>query len=343
MKLLVDLDTGVDDALAMLFLAEAHRNGGVELVGSGAVGGNVEVAQTARNTLNLWDLAGLEIPVAAGAARPLLSPLNTVPHIHGDDGLANTHLGPPRRRPTGEHAVDQILRLSREHAGDLTLLTTGPLTNPAFALLRDPQLADRLQRLVVMGGSLGSGNETPTAEANIYNDPEAARVVFSSGVRVTMVGLDVTHRTYLEEHDVAPLEELDTPRSRFALHLIRHMMEAYRDLGREPQCVLHDPLAAGVCVDPTLVRTRKLHVDVETRGELTRGMTVADRRPAPANSPTVEVALEVDAGRFKRSFLEALLSWARLSDDLAARRAIRAQRPSSSVLIPNSVRSKLAA
>lgn len=310
MKVLLDVDTGVDDALALLLLADAHHRGRVRLIGCGTVAGNVEVAQTTRNTLKILELAHLEIPVAEGAARPLLGPLHTAPYVHGDDGLANSALPAPLREPTGEHAVEQILRLSHLYAGELTLLSFGPLTNLGLAFLRDPALARRLRRVVVMGGTLGAGNVSATAEANVYNDPEAARIVLGSGAPVTLVGLDVTHQTYLEEAEVKPLEWVRGPRASLALHFMRHLMDSYGRLGRAPQCVLHDPLAAGVCIEPDLVQTQSLHVDVETSGELTRGMTVADRRPAPEGATRIDVALEVDAGRFKEDFLRAIIRWA---------------------------------
>jgi inosine-uridine nucleoside N-ribohydrolase len=312
MKVLLDVDTGVDDALGLLYLADAQRRGEVEIIASGTVGGNADVEKTTRNTLKLWEMVDLDIPVAKGANKPVLTELNAVPHIHGDDGLANTHLDPPHRQPTGEHAVDQIIRLSREYEGELILLAFGPLTNLGIAFLKEANLANRLKRIILMGGSLSGGNETPAAEANIYNDVEAAYIVFNSGVPITMVGLDVTHHTYLEEKDLAPLERIGNEQARFTLHLIRYMMQSYQNLGRKPQCVLHDPLSAGVCLYPDLVRTEKCHVDIETRGVLTRGMTVADRRPWPAHEANVDVALEVDATRFVTGYMAALLRWSQL-------------------------------
>jgi purine nucleosidase len=263
-----------------------------------------------RNTLKLFELVGLDIPVAAGANKPLLAPLHEAKHVHGDDGLADTNLEPPVRQPTDEHAVDQIIRLSHEYPEELTLLAFGPLTNLGVAFVRDPHLAERVQRVILMGGCVTGGNVTPVAEANIANDPEAARMVFTSGVPITMIGLDVTHQTYLLEEDLKPLQRLDNERARFALQLMRFMMNAYHELGYEPPlCVLHDPLSAGVCVYPDLVRTDKYHVEVETRGQFTRGMTIADRRPRPTYEPTVDVALEVDAQRFVDNFMEAILWW----------------------------------
>jgi purine nucleosidase len=311
MKVLLDADTGVDDALGILYLAHAQHQGLVDIVASGTVGGNIHVDLSTRNTLRLWELVGLDIPVAAGANKPLLAPLHEAKHVHGHDGLANTNLEPPSRKPTGEHAVDQMIRLSHEYPGELTLLAFGPLTNLGVAFVRDPHLAERLQRVILMGGCVTGGNVTPVAEANIANDPEAARMVFTSRAPITMIGLDVTHQTYLLDKDLEPLEKLDNERARFALQLMRFMMNAYHELGYDPPlCVLHDPLSAGVCIYPDLIRTDRFHVEVETRGQFTRGMTIADRRPRPAHEPTVDVGLEVDADRFVTGFMDAIVWWA---------------------------------
>ncbi len=311
MKILLDADTGVDDALGIIYLAYAQHKGWAEILATGAVGGNVHVDLTTRNTLKMWELTGLDIPVAKGANKPLLQPLTEEARVHGDDGLANTHLGPPRRRETGEHAVDQILRLSHEHAGELTLLAFGPLTNLGIAFLREPDLAQRLKRVVLMGGSTHHGNVTPVAEANIANDPEAARLVFASGAPITMVGLNVTYDTFLLARDLEPLHRIGNDKSRLGVQITQFMMNAYAGFGYDPPiCVLHDPLAAGAAVHPELVRTEKYHVAVETAGSLTRGMTVVDQRIRAAEAPTADVAVEVKAKRFTTEFMESLLWWA---------------------------------
>ena len=309
-KLLPDVDTGIDDALALFFLSEAQKKGQMEITGCTTVGGNAEVAQTSCNTLKIWEMAGAKIPVASGAESPLLSSLNTAPLVHGEDGLGNTFLPPPKGNPLEESAADLIMRLSQLYAGELTLLTTAPLTNLGAALLHDPMLAGRIRNMVCMGGAVFSGNVSAVAVANIYNDPEAARIVFRSGIETIMIGLDVTHKVYWEERDLQPLEDAGNERAKFLLQIIRFISGAYENLTGWRRCVLHDPLAAAVCQFPDLVKTEKYPVDVELRGELTRGMTVVDRRGrTPLGEKNINVALEVDAERFKTMLMNSLLFW----------------------------------
>ncbi|MDP7621041.1 MAG: nucleoside hydrolase [SAR324 cluster bacterium] len=309
-KLLMDVDTGIDDALALFYLAHAQKKGEIEILGSTTVGGNVEVGQTTLNTLKIWEMLDLDIPVASGAKQPLMVPLNPAPFVHGDDGLGNTFLPAPKKLASEESAAEMIIRLSHEYAGELTLLTTAPLTNIAVALLQDPSLAKRICKVVIMGGAVFTGNVSAVAEANIYNDPEAARIVFRSGIETIMIGLDVTHKVYWEESDLQPLEDAGNERADFLLQIIRFISGAYEKLTGWRRCVLHDPLAAAVCLFPDLVKTEKCHVDVELRGELTRGMTVVDRRGrTPLGEENINVALEVDAERFKTMLMNSLLSW----------------------------------
>ena len=310
-NLLLDIDTGIDDALALFYLADAQKQGQLKILGSTTVGGNVEVAQTTLNTLKVWEMLGLDIPVASGAENPLQAPLNTAHFVHGDDGLGNSFLPPPKRFPVDESAVDMILRFSHDYSGELTILTTAPLTNIAEAILLDPCIVERIRKLVIMGGAVFTGNVSAVAEANISNDPEAARIVFRSGMEMTLIGLDVTHEVYWEESDLEPLIKINNERSTFLLQIIRFISEAYESLSGWRRCVLHDPLAAGVCIFPDLVKTEKRYVDVELNGELTRGMTVVDRRGrTPLGEGNMQVALEVDAERFKNQLMESLLVWA---------------------------------
>ena len=306
------MDTGIDDALALFYLAHAQKKGEIEILGCTTVGGNVEVAQTTLNTLKIWEMLELDIPVAAGAKKPMKAHLNPAPYVHGDDGLGNTFLPTPKKSPSEESATEMIIRLSHEYAGELTLLTTAPLTNIAEALLKDPDLTKRICKVVIMGGAVFTGNVSAVVEANIANDPEAARIVFHSGMEMTMIGLDVTHEVYWEEHDLQALVKIANERSAFLLQIISFISTAYESLSGWKRCVLHDPLAAGVSIFPDLVKTEKYYVDVELNGKLTRGMTVVDRRGStPLGEGNMLVALEVDADRFKDQLMESLLAWAR--------------------------------
>ncbi len=311
-KLIVDVDTGIDDALALFFLAYSQKKGLVEILGSSTVGGNVGVEQTTLNTLKIWEMLGLDIPVAKGAEKPLESELKPAPYVHGDDGLGNTFLSNTNKLPSTESAVQMILRLSREYSGQISILTTAPLTNLAKAINLDSSLAKRINRLVIMGGSVFTGNVSALAEANIANDPEAARIVFRSGINMTMVGLDVTHKVYFEEKDLEPLKKIGSSRANFLLKIIHFISDAYEKLTGWNRCVLHDPLAAGVCLYPDLIKTEKRHTDVELKGELTRGMTVVDRRGRKTSGEeNMKVALEVDSERFKLQLMESLIFWSK--------------------------------
>ena len=213
--------------------------------------------------------------------------------------------------PTEESAVENILRLSHRYSGDLTLLTTAPLTNLAQALQKDHSLEKRIRKVVIMGGAISGGNVSPVAEANIANDPEAARIVFRSGMEKILIGLDVTHKVYLEDDDLKELVKISNERSQFLINIINFISNAYKKLTGWKRCVLHDPLAAGVCIFPEIVKTEKYFVDVELSGELTRGMTVIDSRDRiTADNWNTFVAVKVDSERFKSQIIDSLVKWA---------------------------------
>lgn len=311
-SLILDMDVGVDDALAMIYLA-GHPE--VRIAAVGSVHGNIEAPLAAENALRVLELCGLdEVPVAVGSWQPLAQPLATAPWVHGEDGLGNTGQPAPRAGPTGEHAVAQLIRLGHERPGEYDVLATGPLTNLGAALVMDRDLPQLVRSVVVMGGAAdGMGNATATAEANIWHDPEAAERVFNAGWPVTMIGLDVTMATRLEEPELELIAHSDTPHGRFAHAILQHYLGVYeRGLGRRV-CPLHDPLAAGVTVDPSLItESLATAVHASLAGE-TRGMTVVDRRPRYAGTPidggaTARVALKVDSRRFVDDLVRVLTS-----------------------------------
>jgi purine nucleosidase len=301
----MDVDTGIDDAIALLL---AVRSPVIDLVGVGTVLGNVDVTTATRNTLRVLEVAGADVPVATGSDRHLLEPDRDARWVHGDDGLGETSQPEPTRAPADEHAVDQLLRLSHEHAGALVVIAVGPLTNLALALRRDPTLADRLARIVVMGGSAqAGGNRGPWAEANIASDPEAAAVVFGAEAPRTMIGLDVTSQLTLDDDDVARLAAAPDPVAAFAARILPFYIDFYAGIHGARRCAVHDALAVAAVIEPTLLTTRRLPVTVETAGTHTRGMTVVDVRPRPADDvPVTEVALEVDAAAARALLLAAL-------------------------------------
>jgi len=319
--ILIDTDPGIDDALAIL-LALASPEVSLEAITT--VAGNVEVELCTRNALRIldvacpWDVARprRRPRVARGAARPLAGPLVTAAHVHGDDGLGNLDgVREPdgrARYPEPSHALetldgaDLILDTADRFAGRLVIVALGPLTNLALALERDPKRLAQAARVVVMGGAVAvPGNVTAAAEFNIHVDPEAAARVLASGLPLEMVPLDVTRRVVLTARDLrVALTRHPGPTARFIEDFTAHGFDFETRRG-DGAMALHDPLAVGVALDPGLVTLEPLHIEVECRGSLTRGMTVADRRPHRERpAPTCHAAMNVDGPRFLRLFLD---------------------------------------
>jgi len=305
-RVVLDTDGGIDDALAMLFLS-GLRDARLEAIGT--VAGNVDAAQAAENMLRLREACALPpVTTAVGCQRPLIEPGDAVAGFHGTDGLGDAGLPAAKGRPSGEHAVDQLLRLARASPGRYVLLTTGPLTNLATAVTIEPNLPGLLARVVVMGGSVAvAGNRAPVAEANIAHDPEAAAIVLGAGFDLTLVGLDVTMTTTLGPTDIARLESTSTVQAQVASGILAHYLLAYEEQLGGRSCPLHDPLAAGIAADPSLVLdTWEIGASVELHGRHTRGTTVVDRRfGGMAGGPT-HIAKKVDGQRFVSQLLAVL-------------------------------------
>jgi len=306
---LIDTDPGVDDALALI-LALSSSELRVEALTT--VAGNVSLEKASSNALRLIEYMGAkDVPVAAGAAKPLMRDARSATDIHGESGLGGADLLEPRWRLDPRSAVELILDKVEELGGGLTIITIGPLTNIALAILTRPAIAEEVEGLVVMGGAFGltpfgHGNVTPVAEFNVWHDPEAAKIVFDSGVPITAVGLDVTTSpgNRLTSTDLRRMESLSTERSRLVADLCRDLIERFNGLS------LHDPLALGVAIDRSLVETKRFRVEVETMSDLTRGMTVIDRRQRHhVESPkaNIDICASLDAERFKGLFMERVV------------------------------------
>ena len=300
-RMVLVVDTGVDDALA---IALAVRHPRIRLQAVLTSCGNVDLERVNDNTLRVLDWLGAEdVPVYAGAAEPLVQPFIDAAHFHGLDGLGGAEL-PPSRRAVQANAVEYLLERLEAEPGELSIVCTGPLTNLALAVKQNPSSVGQVKEVVVMGGAAQlPGNTTPTAEFNIYADPEAAAVVFAQDWPLTMVGLDVTNRVPLYASEVAQLSHSDT---REAV-LVREVTRQLFGLRKLHAMALHDPLAVGVALDPSLVACQSGPVQVETRGEHTRGQTVLDLRSVAKRPPSkTRVALEVDSERFRALFFATL-------------------------------------
>jgi purine nucleosidase len=305
---LLDCDTGIDDALAILHLV--GRGG--RLLGITSVHGNAPTRIAAENSLRVLDAAGIgDVPVWVGADRPMAQPLSTAEHVHGPDGLGGIVTGPPSRPVADGAAAVRIVETAHRFPNEFTLVAVGPLTNLALALLLEPELPDLIDEVVVMGGAMRApGNITATAEANVRHDPEAAQLVIEAPWRSTFVTLDVTMRTVLSDEQLARIAGSTDPKARFAWSAMEFYLDAYRRwLGRR-SCPLHDPLAMALALQPDLASYRTAHSRVELRGEHTRGTLVPDLRASTeepeAGGGDVVYVDELDMERFHALFLESL-------------------------------------
>jgi inosine-uridine nucleoside N-ribohydrolase len=272
LRVIIDTDPGVDDAFALLL---AMRSPELKIEGITAVAGNVPLDLTLPNALRMVEIAGrTDIPVAAGAKGPLVRRLVTAAYAHGENGLGGAVFPEPKIKPVSAPAAEFIRAAVRGHPGELTLITVGPLTNVATALKMDSELAGMIRSIVMMGGSLSGGNITPAAEFNVYVDPEAARIVFQSGIPVTMVGLDVTRKTSLTDEHVRVLESAQNAVSQAAAKIARHAIDHNREQGFLVGPNMHDSLAIAAFLNPSLLKWKDYYVDVETAGELTAGETL---------------------------------------------------------------------
>jgi inosine-uridine nucleoside N-ribohydrolase len=300
-RAILDVDTGVDDALA---LALALRQPEIELEAVITVAGNVSLELTTRNTLKVLDWLGAgHVPVAMGADGPLHGAVCEASHWHGPDGLGGARLPEPSRQARHDGVGYLVERVTAE-PGEITLVCTAPLTNLAHAIQRAPAFVQAVRQVVLMGGAARPpGNVTPSAEFNIYADPHAAALVFEQDWPLIMVGLDVTNQVVLTRAERQSLASRTTPEAALVYEVTRHLFEVR---GVETMA-LHDPLAVGVAVQPDLVGSVARDVVVETRGEHTLGQTVVDLRPgAPPPSRRAQVCERVDAARFKALFSEVL-------------------------------------
>jgi inosine-uridine nucleoside N-ribohydrolase len=302
-RIILDCDPGHDDAIAMLLALGSPE---LELLGVTTVAGNQTVAKTTANAIRVLDHLGRDdVPVAAGAQRPLVRAPRVAAQVHGESGLDGPELPPPARAPEPEHAIDWIAKALAAQDGPVTLVPTGPLTNVALFLARYPQLEANIERIVLMGGAIGSGNVTPAAEFNIWADPEAARRVFSSGLDVTMVGLDVTHKALMRESHVARLAAGGTA-GKLVADLYRFYAQHHACRYRWDGAPVHDAVAMAHVIDASLLELRDCAVRVDTGAELSRGSTYVDLWDTTGWEDRCHVAVDIDAERFLELLIERI-------------------------------------
>ncbi|MGM9929053.1 MAG: nucleoside hydrolase [Bacillus sp. (in: firmicutes)] len=305
-RVILDCDPGHDDAIAIIL---AIANVSLDVVAITTVAGNVEVEKTTKNALQICEITKADsIPVVMGTDRPLIGQQMTAVEIHGESGMEGPVLPPPIKVAEKENAVDFIIRVLLESAGDVVLIPTGPLTNIALAIAREPRIKSKIREIVFMGGGT-FGNWTPAAEFNIFVDAEAAKIVMESGVPITMVGLDVTHQVLANKEIVERYRRIGNPVSLFVSELLEYFIHTYKVHFNMEGGPVHDACAVAYCIDPSLFATTKVRVDVETKGEFTYGMTVVDLLGVSGRNPNVNFVRTIDVERFWCLIEDALQSF----------------------------------
>ncbi len=315
-RVIIDTDPGTDDAMAIILALNSPE---FKVEALTVVPGNVEGWQGLENALKIVSLANrCDVLVAGGAQHPLNQKLITAQYWHGKNGLANIELPPSKCKADPRFGPDLIIELIHKYPHEITLIPIGPLTNIALAVSKDPSIVALVKDIVIMGGSITGGNVDGAAEANIYNDPEAAQIVFNAGWTVTMVGSDVGERTLIKREHVRQLQSTHGPQNDFISGIAEFYLTRSEQNGYSA-AAMYDPLAVGTALDPTLCTLKEMHVDVETKGEFTRGETVANRMGSDEKNvlhgdhyeiegviplkPNARVCVASDADRFIKLFI----------------------------------------
>jgi inosine-uridine nucleoside N-ribohydrolase len=303
-KIILDCDPGHDDMMAIM-LASASSE--LEILGITTVAGNQTGEKTFENARKILTLIGREdLPLARGADKPIVRELITAPQIHGTSGLDGAELPGPDAPFLDVHAVDFIIDTVKASKQKVTLVPTGPLTNIGLALIKAPEIKENLNEIVLMGGAVYDSNMTPGSEFNIFVDPEAAREVFLSGVPVTMVGLDVTNKSLMSFEQTEEITSWGGKISSVVGPLMKFFAQANYDYFGIKGAPIHDALTVATLINPAVVECENYFVDIETKGELTRGQTVADVYGVTGNEPNCKVAMKVDNDLFISMMMDAI-------------------------------------
>ncbi|GEO69267.1 nucleoside hydrolase [Levilactobacillus acidifarinae] len=293
-KIIMDCDPGHDDATAIMM---AGMNPQLDLLGITVVKGNQTIEKTTKNTLEVCQTLGLNVPVYEGMSVPMVIPSpQTEERVHGKSGLDGPKFAPLTKKKEKKHAIQFIIETLMASDGDITLVPTGPLTNIAMAMRLEPRIISKIKEIVMMGGSYEHGNVTPSAEFNIYADAEAAYVVFTSGVHITMMGLDITRKALCFPVIVKRMRQHDNPAARLFGDMMDFFIKAQHDTYGWEGAPLHDPTTIAYLIDPSVITTKKMHTDIEIRSTQSYGRTNCDYfnlTDAPKNT-SVAIAIDVD-------------------------------------------------
>lgn len=312
-RIIIDTDPGIDDALTFLLALASPE---IKLEALTTTQGNVNLEKATRNALSVLELArASHIPVASGSLLPLVQPLRASATIHGESGIGNSNLPEPQSKPVPVHAVDYLIEKILAEPGQISIFPIGPLTNIAMAIRKEPEFARAVKELVIMGGAiLEHGNITPLAEFNIYVDPHAAHIVFHSGIPMTLIPLDVTHKCLLKLEQIERLMKIDSPISRFIKDAVEVYLKASFELGYEGSA-LHDPLTLATIIAPELLTLKEYYVDVDISGGVSMGKTFADIQNLLKKPANMKVAMNVRGNDFIELFVQRMEMLSRTISD----------------------------
>lgn len=305
-KIIMDCDPGHDDALAIILAAARPE---LDILGITTVSGNAEIEKTTLNALKICDLVSLhDVVVSKGASDPFIRLRETAPSIHGDSGLDGPDMPEPSRRWSNEHGADTIIRLVKESDEQVTILPTGPLTNVALALAKAPEIKENIKEIVLMGGGT-FGNWSPTAEFNIWCDPESAKKVFDSGIPLVVMGLDITHQALATKDVIDQVNEVDNKVAKIVAELLVFFASAYKEQFDFDGAPVHDVLTVAYCVAPELFEMKDVNITIETKGEFTAGTTVVDLLGNTGREVNAKFGLTLDVEGFWELFIDALKTY----------------------------------
>ena len=305
-KIILDCDPGHDDAVAIL-LAGALEN--IDLLGITSVAGNSYVKNTTRNALIITENAGIDVPVCEGCSKPLVRNQIVAPDIHGESGLEGAELSAPTKNKDPRKAVQFISQMVRESPNEVTIVAVGPLTNIANFIIDYEELVSSVKELVIMGGGVNFGNTTPVAEFNIYADPEAAQIVFNSGMPITVFPLDVTHQTKIFMEEIKKMQNYSSYIVSKMGILLEFFHQTYFDIFKIEGAPLHDPCTIAYLEDPSIFEYEDYYCQVELKGELTYGQTVVDYWKTSGKKPNSKWAMKADRDKFISLLFDSFLNY----------------------------------